>query len=1189
MKRILALCSLALCAFAMTAASPIAPRPNGMAHDRPTRHMLVGATIHVGPGETLDPERNPAILIEDGAIVGVLKSTDYARLKPGFQVHELTKDHHIYAGFIDPYVEVETPSIDRSSPGAHWNRMVTPQRDVLDGSGLTNDQLESLRKDGFTSAMIAPRDGVFRGWTAVVSTGSPLSDPSLGNPPVHKARAGQAHGFDRTSWREADYPTSHMGVMALLRQTFADAQTRAGNTKNHSDDSCLDSIHPEDTILFYDTNQELEALLADKVAQEFDHKNLVIVGNGAEHRRLSAFVEMGHPVIVPLHFPETPEVMTIEDSDRVGLAALQHWERAPANARWLHNSGVNVALTSSKLRKGEKFWTNLRSAIEKGLPEDDALAMLTTNPAEILGLENQGTIKNGNIANLVVSNGDLFDPESKAFIIDTWIDGRQHTIKDDTDTSLDGEWLVSIPGTFFTMTMSIDGDSVSITDPGDGTDNDPPYSADAKHVSIKDGSISFTTEDKDDGTGIYVMSGTRLPDGTIRGSGLAPDQSPFQWTANRTGDVVSIKDFSGTWNATLAEKFELSFDIKGKKVTVIEHIEDGDDITQSAEEVVFDSGTLLFEFDHTPFGMEGTFKIVLNAPKDDALFGAGERPDKQAFALTATKAQDEPKPVHTLPDLPDAPFGPYAFDEIPAQKSVLITGATIWTQSDDGVLEDGWILIRNGKIHSVGTGGYPKIAVDETIDGSGLHVTPGLIDAHSHTGLFRFGVNESGQAVTSECRIADSLDPGHIGFYRELAGGLTAANLLHGSANPIGGQSQTIKLRWNSARPGDMHFEDAKPGIKFALGENVKQSNWGDDKTTRYPQTRMGVETTFRDRFTKAREYAERWELYTKLMKQMGSDAQSAFAPYGRLGGAGEGNRYTMSSVTLDDLQIEWLDGEFKRAGFDGYKPMHVDLELEALEEIISGERLVHCHSYRQDEILMLCRIAEEFDFKIGTFQHGLETYKVAEVVKEHAIGASIFSDWWAYKVEVQDAIPFAGPINYAVGLNTSFNSDSDDLARRMNVEAGKAFKYAKMSGIDMSEQDALAFVTTNPAIQLGIIDRVGTLEKGKDADIAIWSGNPLSSLSRCERTFVDGRTYFSIDDDRAHRERIRAERERLIQLVLRDGKPADNGASTSGDPDDLVDPDTRRGIGRFIEQYNHSNQGDCGCNDLFSHYHTGY
>ncbi|MBV1929733.1 MAG: amidohydrolase family protein, partial [Gammaproteobacteria bacterium] len=256
------------------------------------------------------------------------------------------------------------------------------------------------------------------------------------------------------------------------------------------------------------------------------------------------------------------------------------------------------------------------------------------------------------------------------------------------------------------------------------------------------------------------------------------------------------------------------------------------------------------------------------------------------------------------------------------------------------------------------------------------------------------------------------------------------------------------------------------------------------------------------------------------------------------------------------------------------------DLELETLAQILAGERLVHCHSYRQDEILMLCRIAEEFGFKIGTFQHGLETYKVAEIVKENAIGTSIFSDWWAYKAEVQDAIPFAGPINHQVGLLTSYNSDSDDVARRMHVEAGKALKYAKLSNIPMTEQEALAFVTTNPAIQLGIIDRVGTLETGKDADLVVWTGHPLSSLSRPEMTFVDGRLMFSRELDQHLREKNAAERQRLIQNILRDGKP-----DKPTKEDESSDTEHHHEHGPDLL----NDQGDCGCNQLLPAYNTDY
>lgn len=1122
MKFVSTLVLVALASTSSLSSDPLAPRPNGMAVDRPSNHILIGATVHISPTETYDAHNNPAVLIEDGTIVGVFKSANTIRIKPGYQIHQLDPDQHIYAGFIDAFVEIDSPEIDASSAGVHWNSMITPQRDALSGPGLPNDHAKSLRELGFTTAMIAPDSGVFRGWTATVSTAAEFSDSSMGTTPVYQHHSGQMLGFDRSGWQEGSYPTSHMGVIALMRQSFLDAQSLDPKATGPS---CLTHITPKDTTLFYDTSHELEANLAGKLAEEFGHKKVVIIGAGSEHRRLEALASMGFPVVAPLTFPKDPDVWTVNDADSVSLAALQHWERAPANARWLNNSGLTVALTSSKLRDDEKFLNNLHTAIKKGLPASDALAMLTTNPAKILNLNNQGEIKNGNIANLVVTSDDLFDPDAKSKILDTWIDGRKHTINDPTNTTFDGTWKVTIAGSGMSVIMTIEDDALTISEhtPGSSTKA-------SKYAATKD-SISFTVDYEEDEVGAYISSATILPDGSLKGTSITPDNALVQWTAVPTDPQITMSTFKGTWDATLASKFELSFKVSKDSVTIIEHIEDGDDITQSAKSSEINKNTLNFTFDHTPFGMPGDFSIALTEPtEDDTLIGLGTRPDGVAFDLTATKAEDkeEDKETNTLPDLPESPFGPYALREIPPQHTVLITNATIWTQTDEGIIENGDILIRDGKIKRVSEGedfGQSGGRAVQLIDGTGLHVTPGLIDAHSHTGLFRFGVNETGQAVTSEVRIEDSLDPGYIGFYRELAGGLTSAMLLHGSANPIGGQSKTIKLRWGSAKPQDMYMEDAKPGIKFALGENVKQSNWGDRNTTRYPQTRMGVETTMRDRFTKAREYADR------------------------------GMKTTQGDT---------------------------DLELEALAEILAGERLVHCHSYRQDEILMLCRIAEEFGFKIGTFQHGLETYKVAEIVKEHSIGASIFSDWWAYKVEVTDAIPYAGPINHEVGLLTSFNSDSDDVARRMNVEAAKALKYARASGIEMSEQEALAFVTTNPAIQLGIIDRVGTLEAGKDADIVIWSGSPLSSMSRCEATYVDGRKYFSLEDDQAHRQAINAERTRLIQLVLTDGKPSTKSET------EHEEHDHGHEHGQDEIEF-HDTRGDCGCNQLLPAWSTDY
>jgi N-acetylglucosamine-6-phosphate deacetylase len=320
-------------------------------------------------------------------------------------------------------------------------------------------------------------------------------------------------------------------------------------------------------------------------------------------------------------------------------------------------------------------------------------------------------------------------------------------------------------------------------------------------------------------------------------------------------------------------------------------------------------------------------------------------------------------------------------------------------------------------------------------------------------------------------RVGDVINSETETLFQQLAGGLTVANLLHGSANPIGGQSALIKLR-DGAPPEELKFAGAPEGIKFALGENVKQSNWGDKYKTRFPQSRMGVPTFFVNRFEAARQYAADWSKFR---------AQGGLAP-------------------------------------------RRDLELEALAEILDGKRLIHCHSYRQDEILAFLRVCESFGIRVGTLQHVLEGYKVADEIAKHGAGASCFSDWWAYKFEVRDAIAYAGSLMHARGVNVSFNSDSSELARRMHLEAAKAVRYG-----NTPETEALKFVTLNPAKQLGVADRVGSLEVGKDGDFVLWSRSPLDSRTACEQTWIDGKQFFEIGEASKRFSRLGKEREDLI------------------------------------------------------------
>jgi imidazolonepropionase-like amidohydrolase len=394
----------------------------------------------------------------------------------------------------------------------------------------------------------------------------------------------------------------------------------------------------------------------------------------------------------------------------------------------------------------------------------------------------------------------------------------------------------------------------------------------------------------------------------------------------------------------------------------------------------------------------------------------------------------------------------------PAARLVAITNATIMTASN-GTIPKGTIVIRDGKIASVGA----DVAVPngaQIIDGNGKYVIPGIVDAHSHSASEV--VNEGTQSITAQVRIEDVIRQDALGLYRELAGGVTTLNILHGSANTIGGQNATVKVRWGL--PVDsLLFQGAPPGIKFALGENVRQTNRtilpGQER--RYPRTRMGVEELLRDAFTRAQEYRRAWQEYDRGRKNVKKGQSASILP--------------------------------KR-----------DLQLDALVEVLEGKRLVHCHSYRADEILMMLQVAKDFGFRVASFQHVLEGYKVADEIAAAGSGASTFADNWAYKLEAYDAIPHNAALMAERGVRVSINSDSDERARRLYQEAAKAMHYG-----GASEEEALKMITLHPAWQLGVDKRVGSIEVGKDADLAIFNSHPFAPAARVEMTLIDGRVFF--------------------------------------------------------------------------------
>ncbi len=421
------------------------------------------------------------------------------------------------------------------------------------------------------------------------------------------------------------------------------------------------------------------------------------------------------------------------------------------------------------------------------------------------------------------------------------------------------------------------------------------------------------------------------------------------------------------------------------------------------------------------------------------------------------------RPV-TPPTLSDVvyPFTGFGLKEIPKQEDILIKNATVWTNEKDGKLENTDVLLSKGKITSIGKNLNAGSA--RVIDGTGKHLTAGIIDEHSHIAVTG-SVNECTQSVTSEVRVGDALNPDDINIYRQLSGGVTSSHLLHGSCNTIGGQTQLIKLRWGKGME-EIKFANWDPFIKFALGENVKRSS--SNVNTRFPDTRMGVEQVLMDAFQRAVDY--------------------------------------------------------KNAGPNKRK----DIELETLVEILDKKRFITAHSYVQSEINMLIKVAEKFGFTVNTFTHILEGYKVADKMKQHGANASTFSDWWAYKMEVQDAIAYNPAIMHKVGLNVAINSDDAEMARRLNQEVAKSVKYG-----GVAEDEALKMATLNPAIMLHIADRVGSIKTGKDADVVLWSDHPLSIYAKSLYTIVDGTVYYDRTKDEQMRQSLATERNRLIQKLI--------------------------------------------------------
>ncbi len=979
----------------------------------PRVHALVNARIVTAPGQVIE---KGTIVMRDGVIVSAGPKTSIPADARIWEADSLT----VYAGLIDACViptaeERSTAPAEaggrrpgaaaaRARGAAHVLGSVHPELRMSEMPPLTQKQVEGLRAAGFAVAQVVPREGILRGQSAVVGL-----DSDAPNQAVLKADAAQVISIES---QRSGYPGSLMGAIAVIRQAFLDARWyrdvqaayarsprgRERPETNVSWEALQPVVAGRQPVLFV-TDEMLEVLRSASIAREAT-LTAMVVGAGDEYKRAPEIAASGMSVVVPVNFPEAPDVADAEMAHDVSTEELRHWYYAPENAKTLASHSIPFALTANGLKETKTFRAQVAKAIERGLKPVDALAAVTTTPARMLGLSDRlGTNAPGKIATHTVTRGDLFSEKGR--VVAVWVDGESHPV-DGEDESFKGSWSLQWDGQRGVLLVAADKDTTVKLVRGADTLSASQVRLDPRRLRFTIGSDQRFDQRIEQG----IARGSRVAGATTdRVLGVKLPEDPSEKTAKKSDEKSDAKDRE---TVAAAEKGGG----KGKK-------------------------------------------------------------DEPPIATPAVMGNTEAWRAR-------APVRPAA---------VLVRNATVWTAGPQGTLEGADLLIRDGKVVSVGRG-LKAPAGAQIIDGTGKHIAPGIIDEHSHSAILG-NVNECTNNLTAEVRIGDVVNSESIQIYRQLAGGTTIMHLLHGSCNAIGGQSAVIKNKWGES-PDRLVFGDAPPTIKFALGENPKQSNWGNDATDRYPKSRAGVEQSIREAFERARDY-----------RAAQAEARAGKRPY----------------------------------------PPKPDLQAEAIAEILEGERMIHCHSYRQDEILMLMRLAESFGTRVNTFTHILEGYKVADEMAAHGASAMGFTDWWAYKFEVIDAIPHNGYLTWDRGVNTGFNSDDSELARRLNTEAAKAVKYG-----GVPPEEAIKFVTLNPAKSLKIDQRVGSLEPGKDADFSIWSGSPLSQASTCEQTWIEGRKYFDRGQDLSARNLLAVERDALLARA-KDGKKEGGGGGRGNWP----------------------------------------
>ena len=950
-------------------------------------YVFTNATIVKDANTTMT---NATMIIRDGKIVAVGTNL---RVPDDAVVIE-SKGKYIYPSFIDIYSDYGTPApqprqggfnfaaraqLSTNTKGAYgWNQAIKPEVDAFKLFAEDEKTAKALRDEGFGTVLTHVKDGIARGTGALVT----LNTDEKENIVMLKEKASAHFSFNKGSSTQA-YPTSMMGSIALLRQTYLDAKWYKNRPTTEGTNLSLEAWNNNtDLPQIFEANDKWNDLRADRIGDEAGVQYIIKSGNN-EYQRIPEIKVTGATFILSLNFPEAQNVEDPTDARFVSLTDLKTWELAPTNPAAMEKAGITFCLTTSDLKDVKQFFTNLRTAINYGLSETTAMNALTKVPADLLHMSDMvGSLDAGKLANFLITSGPVFD--EKTTIYQNWVQGEKYSVKDEILNQTVGKYKVVLNTASGAVNYTLD---------------------------FKSASSATTLSGKDTVTSKFYYDGRNVR------LNIAPERAGEQNNIRLTG-LVSGNQWQGYGEDSAGNRF---------------------------------TWTAAYQ---------------------------------SADSMTAKKDSARKKPM-ILGNV-TYPFAPYGWTDstMPKQETILIKNATVWTNEATGILQNSDVLLRNGKIAAVGKN--LSAAGARVIDGTGKHLTPGIIDEHSH--IATTSINEGGQSVTSEVRIGDNLNPDDINIYRQLSGGVTTSHILHGSANTIGGQTQLIKLRWGADDEG-LKFKGADPFIKFALGENVKRSVSSvsnGSNNNRFPDTRMGVEQVLEDAFTRAKDYEKTWKKYN--------------------------------------------DG-----GKKGAEPRR-DLELDALVEILNNKRFITCHSYVASELEMAMNISDKMGYHYNTFTHILEGYKVADQMKAHNINGSTFSDWWNYKMEVVDAIPYNAYIMQQQGVNVAINSDDAEMARRLNQEAAKSVKYG-----GMKEEDALKMVTLNPAKMLHIDKQVGSLKEGKDADVVLWSDNPLSIYAKPLYTIVDGTVYFDSAHDAQLRKAIATERLRLINKMnsdKKDGKP---------------------------------------------------